>query len=48
MPTRKEPELAPAEQYKRFKEAADREDEFERDFRKVAPHRPKRTASKKR
>ena len=42
MPKRKEPELTPAEQYKRFKEAAkkagvtDVEEEFEREFKKVA------------
>lgn len=46
MPKRKEPELKPAEQYKRFKEAAkkagvsDKEEEFERAFGKaVAPKR---------
>ena len=43
MPKRKEPELTPAEQYKRFKEAAkkagvtEKEEEFERAFKKVAP-----------
>ena len=48
MPKRKEPELTPAEQYKRFKEAAkkagvtDKEEDFERAFKKVAP--PKRVA----
>ena len=42
MPKRKEPELTPAEQYKRFKEAAKKaevtkdEKEFERTFRKTA------------
>jgi hypothetical protein len=42
MPKRKEPELTPAEQYKRFKEAAKKagvtkdEEEFKRAFRKVA------------
>jgi hypothetical protein len=41
MPKRKEPELTPAEQYKRFKEAAkkagvtEREEEFERAFKSV-------------
>ena len=41
MPKRKEPELTPAAQYKRFKEAAERagvtkdEDEFERSFNQV-------------
>jgi len=45
MPKRKEPELTPAEQYKRFKEAAkkagvtDQEEEFERVFKKVVPPR---------
>lgn len=49
MPKRKEPELDPKEQYKRFKEAAkkagvtDSEEEFERALKKVAPrpHRQK-------
>ena len=48
MPKRKEPELDPKEQYKRFKEAADTagltksEKEFERAFQKVAtPRRSK-------
>ena len=42
MPKRKEPELTPAEQYKRFKEAAkkagvsEKEEEFERAFKRVA------------
>jgi hypothetical protein len=42
MPKRKEPELDPKEQYKRFKEAAKKagvtksEEEFERAFGKVA------------
>jgi hypothetical protein len=42
MPKRKEPELTPAEQYKRFKEAAkkagvtDKEDDFERAFKRIA------------
>jgi protein-arginine kinase activator protein McsA len=50
MPKRKEPELTPAEQYKRFKEAAKKagvtkdEEEFERAFEGVA--RPKRSAKK--
>ncbi len=41
MPKRKEPELTPAEQYKRFKDAAkkagvtDKEENFERAFKKV-------------
>jgi hypothetical protein len=41
MPKRKEPELTPAEQYKRFKEAAkkagvtDKEEDFERAFERV-------------
>lgn len=48
MPKRKKPELMPAEQYKRFKEAAKEagvttsEEEFERAFNKVAkPTSPK-------
>lgn len=51
MPKRKEPELTPAEQYKRFKEAAKKagvtkdEEEFERAFKKVAPTKRKRSAS---
>jgi hypothetical protein len=46
MPKRKTPELTPAEQYKRFKEAAKKagvtesEEEFERTFKKVAPSKP--------
>jgi hypothetical protein len=42
MPKRKEPELTPAEQYKRFKEAAkkagvtEKEEDFERAFKRVA------------
>lgn len=42
MPKRKTPELTPAEQYKRFEEAAkkagvtDSEQEFERAFKKVS------------
>jgi hypothetical protein len=42
MPKRKEPEMAPEEQYKRFKEAAKKagvthdEQEFERKFKSVA------------
>ena len=49
MPKRKEPELTPAEQSKRFKEAAkkagvtNQEDEFEGAFRSVA-HRPGQSA----
>jgi len=49
MPKRKEPELTPAEQYKRFKEAAKKagvtksEEEFERVFEGVAkPKQPSR------
>jgi len=48
MPKRKTPELTPAEQYKRFKKAAkgagvtDKEEEFERVFRKVAPAKPQK------
>ena len=52
MPKRKEPELTPEEQYKRFKEAAkkagvtDNEKDFERAFQKVAPRRtPERKRS---
>jgi hypothetical protein len=46
MPKRKKPELAPEEQYKRFKEAAKKagvtqsEEEFERAFKKVARKPP--------
>ena len=46
MPKRKEPELTPAEQYKRFKEAAKKagvtkdEKEFERAFEGVAKPSP--------
>ena len=46
MPKRKDPELTPAEQYKRFKEAAkkagvtEREEEFERAFKKIASSKP--------
>ena len=46
MPKRKEPELDPKEQHKRFKEAAKEagvtksEDEFERAFKKVASSKP--------
>ena len=48
MPKRKEPELTPAEQYRRFKEAAKKagvtkdEEEFERVFKKVVPPAQKR------
>lgn len=48
MPKRKEPELTPAEQYKRFKEAAKKagvtksEEEFERVFQTVV--RPKKAS----
>lgn len=43
MPKRKQPELDPKEQYKRFKEAAKKagvtksEEEFERAFKRVVP-----------
>ena len=43
MPKRKEPELDPKEQFKRFKEAAKKagvtesEEEFERAFKKIVP-----------
>jgi hypothetical protein len=46
MPKRKEPELTPAEQSRRFKEAAKEagvskdEKEFERAFKKVAQTKP--------
>jgi hypothetical protein len=46
MPKRKEPELTPEEQYKRFKEAAEKagvttdEKEFERAFKGVANSKP--------
>jgi hypothetical protein len=45
MPKKKEPALTPEEQIKRFKEAAkkagvtDKEEEFERAFENVAPHK---------
>jgi hypothetical protein len=50
MPKKKEPQLTPEEQIKRFKEAAkkagvtDKEEEFERSFKRVAlpPKKPKR------
>jgi hypothetical protein len=47
MPKKKEPELTPAEQFKRFREAAKKagvtqdEKEFEGVFRKVAPESSK-------
>jgi hypothetical protein len=50
MPKRKEPELSPEEQYKRFKEAAkkagvtDKEEEFERAFKKLAVKKPRTTS----
>jgi hypothetical protein len=50
MPKRKEPDLTPAEQYKRFKEAAKKagvtknEEEFERAFKRVS--RPRKASSK--
>jgi hypothetical protein len=46
MPKRKEPELTPAEQYKRFKEAAKKagvtkdEEEFEKTFKRLVPRKP--------
>ena len=51
MPKRKEPELEPKEQYKRFKDAAKKagvtksEEEFERAFKKVVP--PKKVQIKR-
>lgn len=48
MPKRKEPELTPAEQIKRFREAAKKaevtkdEKEFERAFKKVASQQPRK------
>ena len=53
MPKRKEPELTPEEQYKRFRASANAagvtkdEEEFRRAFRKVARPAPKRSPSKK-
>ena len=50
MPKRKEPELDPKEQYKRFKEAAKKagvaksEEEFERAFKVVAKPKRSKTA----
>ena len=50
MPKRKEPELTPAEQFKRFQEAAkkaavtEKEEEFERAFKRVADKKPQRTS----
>ena len=52
MPKRKEPELTPAEQYKRFKEAAKKagvtkdEDEYERTFKTVANPEARQRARK--
>jgi hypothetical protein len=52
MPKRKERELTPQEQYKRFKEAAKKvgitesEEEFERAFKRIAERKPE-TAKKK-
>ncbi len=52
MPKRKEPELTPEEQYKRFKEAAkkagvtDKEEDFERAFKTVT--KPKQAARRRR
>jgi hypothetical protein len=52
MPKRKTPELTPAEQYKRFKEAAkeagvtESEEEFKRTFKKVVQAKHKRSAPK--
>jgi hypothetical protein len=51
MPKRKEPELTPAEQIKRFKEAAKKADvtkdekEFERAFHRVAKPTKKKSSS---
>jgi hypothetical protein len=48
MPKRKEPELTPAEQFKRFREAAKKaevtkdEEEFQRAFKKVVPRKQPR------
>jgi hypothetical protein len=45
MPKRKEPELTPAEQYERFKQAGksagvtDKEEEYERAFKKLIPRK---------
>lgn len=54
MPKRKEPELTPAEQLKRFKDAAKKagvttdEAEFERAFKEIAnSEKPKRTSNSK-
>jgi hypothetical protein len=52
MPKRKEPELTPEEQYKRFKEAAkkagvtDDEAEFEQRFKSVAAQKPKKKVAR--
>jgi hypothetical protein len=52
MPKKKEPELTPEEQIKRFKEAAkkagvtDKEEEFERAFKKVVPRAPGKKGAK--
>jgi hypothetical protein len=54
MPKKKEPELTPEEQIKRFKEAAkkagvtDSEEEFERGFKSVARPAPKDRRQKSR
>jgi hypothetical protein len=54
MPKRKEPELTPAEQYKRFREAAKKagvtkkEEDFERAFKSVANARQKAPGRKSR
>jgi len=51
MPKKKEPDLAPAEQFKRFREAAkkagvsDREQDFVRAFKVVAPIKTDRGAT---
>ena len=53
MPKRKEPELDPKEQYKRFKEAAkeagvtEREEDFERTFKAVVKPASARTRKPK-
>jgi hypothetical protein len=52
MPKRKEPELTPAEQFKRFKETVKKleVDESGKDledaFKKVAPSKPKKSAAR--
>jgi hypothetical protein len=52
MPKRKEPELTPAEQYKRFKEAAkkagvtEKEEDFEQAFRAVTTPKDRKQKSR--